>query len=229
MAATILVVEDDQQFSFLLGEQLRDQYDLLFATDGLEAIRVVQEQQPDLVLLDIMMPGMDGWEACRRIRQFSNVPIIIVSCRTSEIDRVRGLELGADDYIVKPISLLEFRARVAAALRRGKGPITTPHFVQVDERLTVDHGRQEAYVDGEPAGLSAIEYKLLTCLLDNAGYTCTHSSLLSQIWGWEYMDEADYLRVYIHHLRSKIEPNPQKPRYILTERGKGYRFERPSS
>jgi two-component system KDP operon response regulator KdpE len=227
MVATILIVEDDVQFSYLLGEQLQDEYDVLFASDGFEAVRVVQDKRPDLVLLDIMMPRMDGWEACRQIRKFSDVPIVMVTCRTGEMDKVRGLEMGADDYVTKPISPLEFRARVGAALRRGATPISSPQVIQVDERLLVDQRRKEAYVEGEPANLSAIEYKLLTCLLDNAGYTCTHNALLTQIWGWEYTDESDYLRVYVHHLRKKIEEDPQHPRYVLTERGKGYRFERP--
>ena len=229
MAATILIVEDDVQFSYLLGEQLRDEYNVLFASDGFEAIRVVQDKQPDLVLLDIMMPRMDGWEACRQIRKFSDVPIVMVTCRTGEIDKVRGLEMGADDYVTKPISPLEFRARVGAALRRGTTPLASPQVIQVDKRLVIDQRRKEAYVEGEPANLSSIEYKLLTCLLDNAGYTCSHNALLTQIWGWEYTDESDYLRVYVHHLRKKIEEDPQNPRYLLTERGKGYRFERPSS
>jgi len=225
MAARILIVEDDEQFSSLVEEQLREQYKVSFARDGLEAIQAVQEQQPDLVLLDVMMPRMDGWEALRLIREFSHVPIVIVSCRTSEADKVRGLELGADDYVTKPLSHLEFMARIRAALRRGDSVVAAQQIIEVDERLSIDRARQEAYVYGEPVNLSAIEYKLLSCLLDNARFVCTHRTLLIQVWGWEYVDELDYLKVYIHHLRKKIEDEPQRPRYIHTERGKGYRYD----
>ena len=225
MAARILIVEDDQQFSSLVGEQLSEQYDVLFARDGLEAIHAVEEQQPDLVLLDVMMPRMNGWEALRLIRAFSQVPIVMVSCRTSEADKVRGLELGADDYVTKPFGPREFMARIRAALRRGDNPVTAPQIIEVDDRLAIDHARQEAYVHGESVDLSATEYKLLSCLLDNAGFVCTHRTLLVQVWGWEYADQVDYLKVYIHHLRKKIEENPQHPHYIHTERGKGYRFD----
>jgi two-component system KDP operon response regulator KdpE len=225
----ILIVEDDERFSSLVGEQLSEQYEVLFARDGLEAIHVVEEQQPDLVLLDVMMPRMDGWEALRLIRAFSQVPIVMVSCRTSEADKVRGLELGADDYVTKPFGQREFLARIGAALRRGGSPVMAPRIIHLGEGLTVDHARQDAYVHGEPLHLSATEYKLLSCLLDNAGCVCTHRTLLVQVWGWEYADQADYLKVYIHHLRKKIEQDPQHPRYIHTERGKGYRFDaRPS-
>ncbi|MFN2289660.1 MAG: response regulator transcription factor [Anaerolineae bacterium] len=225
MEARILIVDDDKQFSSLVGEQLSEKYEVLFARDGLEAIHAVQEQRPDLVLLDVMMPRMDGWEALRLIREFSQVPIVMVSCRTSEADKVRGLELGADDYVTKPFGPREFLARIRAALRRGDSPITTPQIVKVGDRLVIDRARQEAYVHGEPVNLSATEYELLSCLLDNAGFVCTHRTLLVQVWGWEYTDQADYLKVYIHHLRKKIEEDPQHPRHIHTERGKGYRFD----
>jgi len=159
------------------------------------------------------------------IREFSHVPIVMVSCRTSEADKVRGLELGADDYVTKPLSHLEFMARIRAALRRGDSVVAAQQIIEVDERLSIDRARQEAYVYGEPVNLSAIEYKLLSCLLDNARFVCTHRTLLIQVWGWEYVDELDYLKVYIHHLRKKIEDEPQRPRYIHTERGKGYRYD----
>jgi two-component system KDP operon response regulator KdpE len=225
MPEKILIVEDDREFAFLLAEKLRDaDYDTITANDGFEAIQQVQQARPDLVLLDVMMPRMDGWETLRKIREFSSVPIIMVSCRTSELDKVRGFELGADDYVVKPISHAEFMARIAAALRRKNEPIVSQPIVHVDARLIVDHTRQEAYVHGEPAGLSGIEYKLLACLLDNAGHICPPRTLLVQVWGWEYADQPDYVKVYVHHLRQKIEVDPSDPRYILTERGKGYRF-----
>jgi two-component system KDP operon response regulator KdpE len=170
---------------------------------------------------------MDGWETLRTIRGFSSVPIIMVTCRTSELDKVRGLDLGADDYIGKPISMVEFNARVRAILRRRNIPIVVEQIVHVDERLTIDRTRQEAYVHGEPVHLSATEYKLLACLLDHAGHICSHSTLLTQVWGWAYADETSYVKVYIHQLRQKLEEDPANPRYIVTERGKGYRFETP--
>ncbi|MGD8626909.1 MAG: response regulator transcription factor [Anaerolineae bacterium] len=227
--ATILIAEDDEQFSYLLGEQLRNaNYEVTYALDGLEALDLFRLNQPDLVLLDIMMPRVDGWEALRQIRQISDVPVILVSCRSNELDKVRGLEMGADDYITKPISRLEFMARVGAVLRRGSQPLAAEQIVQIDDRLVVDQTRQEAFVEGQPAGLSAIEYKLLACLLDNANRICPHQALLTQVWGWEYTDEVAYLKVYIHHLRQKLEPEPGNPRYILTERGKGYCFQMPA-
>jgi DNA-binding response OmpR family regulator len=225
MAARVLIVEDDPQFSYLLATLLQDQYQLLFAADGLEAIRTVEEQQPDLVILDLIMPRLDGWDTCRLIRKFSHVPILILSCRTGEQDRVQGLEIGADDYMTKPVSARELTARIHAILRRGDKPIVVEQIIDVDDRLRIDHTRQDAFVCGQPVKLSAKEYKLLSCLLDNARFVCTHRSLLIQVWGWEYADQSEYLKVYVHHLRKKIEADPQRPRYIHTERGKGYRFE----
>ena len=225
MAATILIVEDDDDFSYLLSEHLHDTgYRCLFARDGVEALRIFEQSHPDLILLDVMMPRMDGMEVCRHIRQTSDVPIIIVSCRTRELDKVRGLELGADDYITKPISHREFVARVQAALRRSNRPISAKPVVQVDGRLTVDRARGEVLVDGQAVDLSPTEYKLLSYFLDHPGHLLTHQSLLTQVWGWEYAEETGYLKVHIHNLRKKIEPDPACPCYIVTERGLGYRF-----
>jgi two-component system KDP operon response regulator KdpE len=226
--AKILIVEDDAQMAYLLGQELEAEgYDVLHAEDGVEGLQAVQAQAPALVVLDVMMPRMDGWEACRQIRSLSNVPIIMTSCRISEMDKVRGLELGADDYIGKPIGMLEFKARVRAALRRGSNPVLAEQLVEVDERLTVDRMRREVRVEGEPVDLSTTEYKMLNCFLDNAGRVLSHQSLLTQVWGWEYAHETDYLKVYVHHLRKKLEEDPKRPRYILTERGVGYRFQVP--
>jgi two-component system KDP operon response regulator KdpE len=168
---------------------------------------------------------MDGWETCRRIRDISNVPIIMLSGRTDERDKVRGLELGADDYVSKPVPPFEFVARVRAALRRGAHPLLVEDIIRVDDRLAIHRARREAIVDGRVVRLSAIELKLLTCLLDNAGRISTHQSLLSQVWGWDCIGQNGYVKVYIHQLRKKIEPDPRNPRYILTERGLGYRFQ----
>jgi DNA-binding response OmpR family regulator len=228
MKARILAVEDDEQFSYLLGELLQDGgYQVLYARDGVEAVQMVQEHRPDLVLLDVLMPCMDGWETCRRIREISDVPIIMLSCLKSELDKVRGLELGADDYITKPISHMEFMARIRAALRRSSHSLVAKEILEVDERLIVDRARSQVFVDEQAVDLSPIEYKLLDCFLDNAGRILTHQSLLTQVWGWEYADETDYLKVYVHTLRKKIEKDSRNPRYIITERGLGYRFEMP--
>ncbi len=228
MESTILIVEDDEPFRKLLGEQLEDEgYQVLHARDGVEGVQMVQQHRPDLVLLDVMMPRMDGWEVCHQVRQFSDVPIVILSGRLGERDKVRGLELGADDYITKPFSPLEFMARVRAALRRGSQPVANNGIVRVDQRLVIDRTHGEVWVESRQVNLSPTEYKLLDCLLDHAGRLLTHQSLLTQVWGWEYADEVDYLRVHIHNLRKKIELDPQDPQYILTEWGLGYRFQRP--
>ena len=226
MASTVLIIEDDETLSYLLMGLLRAEgYQVLLAADGVEGLRVVQRHHLQVVVLDVMMPRMDGWEACRQIRQISNVPIIILSHRTGELDKVRGLELGADDYLTKPVGRLEFVARVRAAERRGGLTAAPQQLVHVDERLTIDRTHNQVIVDGEEVRLTATEFRLLGCLLDNAGRISTYESLLTQIWGWEYTDEKDYLKVYVHHLRKKLEVDSQDPQYILTERGLGYRFQ----
>jgi DNA-binding response OmpR family regulator len=212
MEPTILIVEDDDKFRELLAEQLEEEgYQVLHARDGVEGVQMVQQHQPDLMLLDVMMPRMDGWEVCHQVRQFSDMPIVILSGRLGEKDKVRGLELGADDYITKPFSPLEFMARVRAALRRGSQSMASHGIVRVDQRLVIDRGRCEVWVEGRLVNLSPTEYKVLDCLLDHCGRLLTHQSLLTQVWGWEYIDEVDYLRVHIHNLRKKIEVNPRSP------------------
>jgi two-component system KDP operon response regulator KdpE len=223
--AVILIIDDDEESAHLLSKMLPDgRYKCLFASDGVEGIQMLQAQHADLVVLDTHMPRMNGWEACRRIRQISDVPIIMLSSRTDDADMIQGFRLGADDYITKPVHTGEFVARVQAVLRRGRRIGVAHELVQVDERLTIDREQARVLVDGQTIELSAKELNLLLCLLDNAGRVCTRQSLLTQVWGWEYVDEPNYLKVYIHHLRQKIEQDPQTPRYILTERGLGYRF-----
>ncbi len=222
----ILVIEDEDEIIRLLTFRLEQEgYEVLFAYNGVEGLHVLQQEHPNLVVLDVMMPRMNGWETCKRIRQYSDVPIIMLTALGQEADKVRGLELGADDYVTKPFSLAELVARVRAALRRGKQPLAANLTVQIDERLSVDRAQRQVVVDGRKTELSPTEFRILDCFLDNLGRILTHQSLLTQVWGWEYLDETDYLKVYIHHLRKKIEENPSKPQYIVTERGLGYRFQ----
>ena len=224
--AKILVIEDEEEIIRLLTFRLEQEgYEVLSADNGVEGLRVLQQENPNLVVLDVMMPRMNGWETCKRIRQYSDVPIIMLTALGQETDKVRGLELGADDYVTKPFSLAELVARVRAALRRGQQPLATNVTVQIDERLSVDRAQRQVVVNGRKIELSPTEFRVLDCFLDNLGRILTHQSLLTQVWGWEYLDETDYLKVYIHHLRKKIEENPSKPRYIVTERGLGYRFQ----
>ncbi|GIV96110.1 MAG: hypothetical protein KatS3mg057_0767 [Herpetosiphonaceae bacterium] len=178
-----------------------------------------------MVLLDIMMPGMDGFETLKRIRQFSQVPVLILTAKDEEEDRIRGLELGADDYIGKPFSHRELVSRIRAVLRRHyAAPPATQSVIKIDDRLTVDFGRREVLVNGERINLRPTEYRLLYHLIQNAGYVMPHETLLAKVWGPEYRDESHYLRLYITYLRQKIEEDPSNPKYILTERGIGYRF-----
>jgi two-component system KDP operon response regulator KdpE len=225
---TILIIEDAQDLLDLLRCRLENEdYGVLTARDGIEGLQLLQRHDVHLVLLDIMMPRMDGWETCRRIRELCDVPIIMLTALREEMNAVRGLELGADDYVTKPFSLLELSARIRAALRRSRQTVVTNGAIKVDDRLLVELKSCRIVVDGETQELSPIELKLLKCFLDNKGQVLTHQHLLNSAWGWEYSDQTDYLKVYIHHLRKKIEPNPQRPCYILTERGLGYRFQIP--
>jgi two-component system KDP operon response regulator KdpE len=222
----ILVIEDERDLVEMLHHRLeREGYQVLSAYDGIDGLRIMQEQHPHLIVLDLMLPRMNGWEACRRIREHSDIPIIILSALTEDRDKVRGLELGADDYVTKPFSSIELVARIRAALRRRRYPATTDSMVRIDDRLVVDLAQNRVIVDGQYVELSPIEHRILHCFLDHTGCVLTHQSLLTQVWGWEYTEQTDYLKVYIHHLRKKIEKNPRKPRYILTVRGLGYRFQ----
>lgn len=230
MSATILVIDDDQGLGQMMCDALTHSgYKTLYAQDGVSGLEILQEQRVDLVLLDLMLPEVDGWEVCRRIREFSEVPVIIISALGREQDVIRGLELGADDYITKPFKLGEVKARMRANLRRCKRPMAAEAVVRIDERLAIDRVTHSLIVDRQTVRLSATEYKLLNYFLDNPGRILTQQNLLSQVWGWEYMDQTDYLKVYVHRLRRKIEEEANEPRYILTERGFGYRFQVPGS
>jgi len=202
-------------------------YEIAVAADGREGLRQMYASRPDLVVLDIMMPSLDGWEVCGRIREVSNVPIIMLTARGQEAEKVRGLQMGADDYLAKPFSLRELEARIASVLRRTKVSPAPPERVSyADDELVIDSDRWEVTLRGQTIELTATERKLLFFLAENHGRVLPTSRILEKIWGHEYVDEVDYVKLYVWRLRQKIEPDPKHPRYIHTERGIGYRFGR---
>jgi two-component system KDP operon response regulator KdpE len=224
----ILVVDDEadvvESVRLVFTLQWRE-VDVLGAASGEAALDAVEQEQPDIVLLDIGLPDVDGFEVLRRIRAFSDSPVVMLTARDDALDKVKGLELGADDYVTKPFNHLELMARVKAVLRRLDMPAPAtraPSFRSHD--LEVDFARQEARLRGERVDLTPTEYKLLYHLVRNAGHVLQHGTLLAKVWGREYLDEVDYIRVYIRRLREKLGDDPQEPRYIRTERGLGYRF-----
>ncbi len=225
-AKLILVVDDEPRMRRFMRMNLDlEGYRVIEASNGMEAIDRVREDLPDLVLLDVMMPEMDGFEALRFIRKTSSVPIIMLTVKGDEEDRVRGLELGADDYVTKPFSPRELASRIKAVLRRSEMPVPADQSViKVDDRLQIDFNRRQVIVEGKEIKLRPTEYRLLYHLVNNAGWTLPHETLLAKVWGHEYRDETHYLRLYITYLRQKIEEDPTHPKYILTERGLGYRF-----
>lgn len=222
----ILVVDDEERMVRFIRLNLEhDGFQVFEAFRGTQAIDLVRTKLPDLVLLDIMLPDIDGFEVLRLIRETSTVPVIMLTAKGEEDDRVRGLEMGADDYITKPFSPRELVSRVRAVLRRIQiSSGATEDVIQVDERLKIDFNRREVWVEGELVNLRPTEYRLLYHLVKNAGWVLSHEQILSKVWGYEYQDEPHYVRLYINYLRKKIEEDPANPRYILTERGIGYRF-----
>ncbi len=224
----ILVVDDAPEVveSVRLGFMLQwREVEVIGAGDGESALDLVERETPDLVLLDIGLPDLDGYKVLEQIRLFSDVPIVMLTARDDTMDKVKGLELGADDYITKPFNHLELLARVKAVLRRLDMPAPksrAPSFQAGD--LEVDFAAQEARLRGERLDLTPTEYKLLYHLVRNAGRVLPHGTLLAKVWGREYVDEVDYVRVYIRRLRDKLGDDPERPRYIRTERGLGYRF-----
>jgi DNA-binding response OmpR family regulator len=222
----ILVVDDEPRMIHFIRLNLEhDGFEVSEAASGSQALAQLRDRLPDLVLLDVMMPDLDGFATLSMIREISSVPVLMLTAKGEEDDRVRGLELGADDYITKPFSPRELVSRVRAVLRRVEAPGAPAHeVIQVDDRLKLDFDRREIWVDGKLVRLRPTEFKLLYHLVQNAGWVVPHDQLLAKVWGYEYREETHYLRLYINYLRQKLERDPTDPQYILTERGVGYRF-----
>ena len=225
--ARILVVDDEPQIGRVLRTGLRTHgYDVRVAADGLSALETFNDWRPDLVVTDLSMPNLEGLELCRRLRALSQLPIIVLSVRGEERTKVEALDAGADDYVTKPFGMDELRARVRAQLRRAAAQPQTgppPAVLEVgDFRLDMD--ARSVFVRGEEVHLTPKEYDLLVHFVRNAGKVLTHHNLLGAVWGGDYTEQGEYLRVFVGQLRKKLEPNPSSPRYILTEPWVGYRF-----
>ncbi len=233
MGKKILIIDDDPALVRLVEQVLTQKgYDVLKAGSGQEGLRLSFTQRPDLVLLDVVLPGMDGWETCNRIRDISDIPIIMLTGkRNAEDDIVRGLDYGADEYLSKPLGNRELVARVRAALRRAESPSYQDKKKKTlfsDDYLAVDVSERKVTVNGERLKLTPREFRLLALLVENTDHVLSHQQILENVWGWEYIDDVDYVRIYVSHLRQKIEPDLSRPKYILTEPGVGYYFHKPS-
>ena len=225
----ILLIEDDVGLAEFIQYQItREGYLVSIANRGADGLRLAQQWQPDLIILDIMMPEMDGWTVCQRLREMSNVPIIFTTALGAERDVVRGLEMGADDYLIKPFGPKELTARIQAVLRRHESsrPRGKPYH---NGRLAVDLETRDVRIDGQNVVLTPLEFKLLACLISNEDKVLSHAHLLSQVWGPAYENERQYLKLYIWYLRQKLEVDPRTPQLIVTERGVGYRLARSRS
>ena len=222
----ILVIEDEERMARFVRLNLeQDGFQVSEALNGREGLDKLRTFMPDLVLLDVMLPDLDGFELLKMIREIDNVPVIMLTAKGEEEDKVRGLELGADDYVTKPFSPRELVSRVKAVLRRiDSSGVSSEDVIQVDDRLKIDFNRREIWVEGKLVKLRPTEYRLLYHLVQNAGWVLTYDQILSRVWGYEYRDEPHYVRLYINYLRQKLEKDPSDPQYILTERGVGYRF-----
>lgn len=228
MKNKILVIDDDPILQQTIAENLRTLgYEVEVASKAVEGLQKAYGAQPDLIILDVMLPGMDGWQTCRRFREMSDVPIIFLTALGQEDDIVKGLDLGADEYLVKPVSLKELGARVKALLRRAytnNGSNAEISRIIQHEGLVIDFDKHEVMLQDRRIDLSPTEFKLLSCLVKHKGRVLPHDFLLKQVWGQEYAGELDHLRLYISYLRKKIEVNPSKPELIQNEWGVGYRF-----
>ncbi|MFP4640841.1 MAG: response regulator transcription factor [Chloroflexota bacterium] len=223
----VMVIDDDVSLLRLLKKSLEKAgYEVDVASSGAEGLKMMYEQQPDIIVLDVMMPVMDGWEVCRRIRQLSDVPVIMLTAKSDEKDKVRGFKLGVDDYVTKPFSFAEFTARIGAILQRADGDSSAKKpYVYSGKGLTLDIGAHRVKVDDTQIDLTPKEFRLLAALAESNGSPVSTESLLSRVWGPEYRGETEHVKRYIWLLRHKIERNPAKPKLILTERGVGYRLD----
>ncbi|TYC98338.1 response regulator transcription factor [Arthrobacter echini] len=222
----ILVVEDEESFSdplaYLLG---REGYEVSVVADGLEAVAEFDRSGADLVLLDLQLPGLSGSEVCRQLRLRSSVPVIMLTAQDTEMDKVLGLELGADDYVTKPYSSRELIARIRAVLRRrGEAEEPAPSTIRAG-RIRMDVERHTVSIDGEPVALPLKEFELLELLLRNSGIVLTRGRLIDRVWGSDYVGDTKTLDVHVKRLRGKIEPDPSNPRHLVTIRGLGYKYE----
>ncbi len=221
----VLVVDDEpRMIQFVRMNLEAEGARVAQASNGLEALNRVREQIPDAVVMDVMMPELDGFETLKLLRETSDVPVIMLTVRADEDERVRGLELGADDYMGKPFSPRELVSRLKAVLRRSAPESSKEELLKIDDDLTIDFRNREVIARGARVKLRPTEWRLLYHLVQNAGWVMTHDMLLSKVWGPEYTGSDEYVRLYITYLRQKIEPDPAHPKYILTERGTGYRF-----
>lgn len=226
---TVLLVDDDEVLLELLSEHLENTgYRVLVASSGPEGLRLARQDgpeqpAPDLVVLDVMMPGMDGWEVCRRLRERSSIPIIFLTAKDQEIDKLRGFRLGVDDYVTKPFSFAELTARVGAIFSRLQRSAQTGREIRSGD-LIIDLEGRHVTLDGKPIDLTPTEYRLLKTLVCHADRPLPTEQLLREVWGPEYVDELDYVKRFVWALRNKIEVDPGAPKHILTERGYGYRF-----
>jgi DNA-binding response OmpR family regulator len=227
--AIILVVDDEPHVLKLVKANLESSgYKVLTAADGEQAIETVESEVPDLVILDLMLPKLDGYAVCRRVREFSTVPIIMLTARSAQVDLVHGFEMGADDYLTKPFSVTELLMRVQAVLRRSKWPeeILTRQGFKTGP-IEIDFAQHRITVDGEEVRLTPTEYRLLVYMASHANRVITHREMLRAVWGPEYGEESEYLRVYMRYLRQKLEAEPSDPRYLLTQPGAGYMLHQP--
>jgi DNA-binding response OmpR family regulator len=229
-AQRVLVVDDDPLMLRLVKTNLdREGFRVFAASGGEEALEIAAVELPDLVILDLMLPDLDGFEVCQRLRQFSMVPVVMLTARGEQVDKLSGFEVGADDYLTKPFAPAELLARVRAVLRRtrlGQGPSTTP-AVQCGD-LVVDFVKYRVTVRDQPVRLTPTEFRLLEQLALNVGRVLSHTDLLTRVWGSEYRDDREYLWAYVRHLRRKLEVDPEHPRLILSEPGVGYMLECPA-
>ncbi|MDZ4720876.1 MAG: response regulator transcription factor [Roseiflexaceae bacterium] len=228
---TILIVDDEERLRSLVRSYLlQEGFRVLIAGDGISALDLVRSEQPDLIVLDLMLPGIDGLEVCRRLRTISDAYVIMLTAKAEEIDRVIGLEVGADDYLTKPFSPRELVARVRAMLRRPRTAIASepplPPALQFGP-LLIDHARHEAMLAGVPLGLTNLEYELLVALASHPGRTFTRAQLLDRVWGTDYYGDDHVVDVHIANLRKKLADDPTQPQFVITVRGVGYRFESP--